>query len=324
MIRVAIIGLGHIGRTQMEALFQVEGIWLVSACDSDYRLASIVPSSISFYSDHNKLLSDGGFEAVVVATPNSTHTAIARDVLDAGYQVILEKPAARSLDEFDSLENHARATGQHIYYAFHAAAAFEVNWLAEHLAGHEQRYGPLTAFHCRFFDPYLDEQGLLVPHAYGLEDCWRDSGVNALSVLELLVPESNLEVEGIRRSGRQGQHREWFSATATYAFAVDGADRAGLGFIDTAWDQGMNFKCTTLCFAQTGWRLSANHTQQTVTSHGPQGQVYELVRFQGNRLVNHYLGVFSDYVYRIRNSAQMNAAAARRIHAQLFETMGYE
>lgn len=321
MIRLAIIGLGHIGRIHVVALESVEDLRLVAACDHDPALAELVPENVVFYDNYQALLAAGGFNTVVVATPNRSHNAIARDVLMAGYNVIVEKPAANSLAEFDDLEALATERGLHVYYAFHAACALEVNWLVEHLSEQEETYGPPTAFHSSFFDPYINEKGELVPHARSLDECWIDSGVNALSVLDRVYAVDDLRPENRRQSGRADREPGILSVSVQFSFPVSKADLAGFCFIETAWDQGVNFKCTSLYFGHTGWRLKVSHSEQTVTALGPLGEFSELVHFRGERLLNHYLGLFTDYRERVQNGRPMNVTAARRVHSQLFYAM---
>lgn len=319
MIRIAIIGLGHIGRTHVAALSQSEALELVAGCDHDASLAPMLPDGVPFFDSHTKLLAAGSFDTVVVATPNRTHNAISRDVLAAGYHVIVEKPAASRLEELDALERLAAEQERHVYYAFHAASAFEVEALVGHLAEQGEHYGPLTAFHSRFYDPYIDDQGRLVSHAQSLDECWNDSGVNALSVLDRLYPVDRLRPTFRRQSGRPEVPPGVVSASVGFHFSVVDSDSAGFGLIDTAWDQGLNYKATTLCFGYTGWRLLADHSAQTVTVRDPRGEVTDLARFNGDRLLNHYLGLFADYRDRVPLGAGMNSAAARRVHEQLFE-----
>lgn len=317
-LKIALIGLGHIGRTHVAALSQTEGLELVAGCDHDAALASVLPEGVPFYGSHTELLAAGGFDTVVVATPNRTHNAIACDVLAAGYHVIVEKPAASTLEDLDALERQAAELGRHVYYAFHAASAFEVDALVAHLAEQAERYGPLTAFYSRFYDPYIDDQGRLAPHARSLDECWSDSGVNALSVLDRLYPVDRLRPAFRRQSGRPEVPPGVVSASVGFHFPVAGSDSAGFGLIDTAWDQGLNYKATTLSFGHTGWRLVADHSAQTVTAWSPEGEATEMARFDGDRLLNHYLGLFADYRERVRCGAAMNGPAARRVHEKLF------
>lgn len=318
MMQIAIIGLGHIGRIHVAALSQTEGLELVAGCDNDAALTSVLPRGVQFFGSHNKLLASGGFDTVMVATPNRTHNAIARDVLALGYHVIVEKPAAGNLEELLALEHLAAERGRHVYYAFHAASAFEVDALVAHLAEQGEGYGPMTAFYSRFYDPYIDEKGRLSPHAQSLDECWSDSGVNALSVLDRLYPLDRLRPIFCRQSGWARGQPGILSASVGFGFPVIDSDSAGFGLIDTAWDQGLNYKATTLCFGHSGWWLQADHSAQTITAWGPRGETVEVACFDGDRLLNHYMGVFADYRDRVRRGVEMNNAAAVRIHEQLF------
>lgn len=321
MIRIALVGLGHIGRIHVAALSQTGGLELAAGCDHDPSLAMVLPEGTPFYSSHNELFAAGGFDTVVVATPNRSHNAIAVEALAAGYHVIVEKPAASSLVELDSLERLEAEQGRHVHYALHAASAFEVDALVAHMAEQGDRYGPITAFTSRFYDPYIDSQGSLLPHAHSLDDCWSDSGVNALSVLDRLLPLEALRPAFGRQSGEQRLPTGVLSASVGFHFPVLSEDGAGFGLIDTAWDQGLNYKATTLYFGDTGWRIEANHSEQTLTLWDPHGQATVLCQFQGERLLNHYLGLFADYKNRVNANLSMNADAAHRVHAKLFEGM---
>ena len=324
MIRIAIIGLGHIGRVHAATLHRTTSLDLVACCDHDASSAKELPAGLPFFDSPAALLAAGGFDTVVVATPNCTHHAIAREVIEAGYDVIVEKPACSSLAEFDALQRLASTQGHHVYYAFHAALAPEVEALVAHLRESGEMYGELTAFSSRFYDPYIDAQGRLAPHAHSLDECWSDSGVNALSVLDRLHPVDGLQLAWRRQSGHAAMAPGVLSVSTAYRFgAVAGhpADGVGFGLIDTAWDQRINYKSTTLYFGQSGWRLEANHSDQTLTRWDPQGDPTELARFDGDRLVNHYLGVFTDYRDRVKAGSPMNGSAARCIHAKLYEGM---
>jgi len=303
------------------ALSDTPGLDLVAACDQDASLWSVLPPGVLFFDSSAELLATGGFETVVVATPNATHNRIARQVIAAGYHVILEKPAAASLYEIDGLQQLAGFRGLHVYYAFHAALSLEVKALVAHLQGLGDKYGPLTAFTSRFYDPYLDTHGKLSRHARSLDECWSDSGVNALSVLDCVKSVNHLQRAWRRQSTLPTKSARVLSASVGFHFPVLDADGAGFGLIDTAWDQGIDHKITVLCFGQTGWQLEIDHSEQRLTRRDPRGHSTELARFHGDRLLNHYLGVFGDYRERVKAGNVMNGSAARRIHAALFDGM---
>ena len=70
--------------------------------------------SVAFLSDYRELLAMEEIDAVVVATPDYTHTDIAVECLAAGKHVLCEKPAATSREQIGNLEA-AAAKSDRIY-----------------------------------------------------------------------------------------------------------------------------------------------------------------------------------------------------------------
>ena len=125
MIKIAIIGLGHIGKIHIQAISLNNNFNLVSVCDQDPAYMEEW-NNIEFYESHIEMLRKGGFEMVLVATPNNTHSAISKDVILYGYDLMLEKPASNNIKEFEYLNNISNIYNKKIYYLFHAALASEV------------------------------------------------------------------------------------------------------------------------------------------------------------------------------------------------------
>jgi predicted dehydrogenase len=56
---------------------------------------------------HDKVLEDPSIDGVVIATPAATHFSLAKQALDAGKHVFVEKPLARTVAEVDELARRA-------------------------------------------------------------------------------------------------------------------------------------------------------------------------------------------------------------------------
>jgi len=56
---------------------------------------------------HQTVLEDPSVDAVVIATPAASHFSLARDALDAGKHVFVEKPLATKVTEVDELSRRA-------------------------------------------------------------------------------------------------------------------------------------------------------------------------------------------------------------------------
>jgi len=102
-LRVGVIGLGFMGGQHARALLDLPGVELAAVADPDPRKQGTIklPDSVHFHTSYESLLSE--VDAVVVATPEQTHLTIARDVIGAGKHLLLEKPAAGTAEDADSL-----------------------------------------------------------------------------------------------------------------------------------------------------------------------------------------------------------------------------
>ncbi len=97
-IRVGVVGLGYWGPNLARNFDALSGCELAWCCDEDEgrreRLATIHRST-SFTARLEDLLEDGALDAVVLATPVSTHAELAVRVLGAGKHCFVEKPLAQ-------------------------------------------------------------------------------------------------------------------------------------------------------------------------------------------------------------------------------------
>jgi predicted dehydrogenase len=98
-LNIGLIGCGAVGRTRAQHL---AGARLVHCADTDLSRARYVASfSLGCLagSDWRELLARADIDAVIVATPQDSHVEIARAAISAGIHVLVEKPAARHVDE---------------------------------------------------------------------------------------------------------------------------------------------------------------------------------------------------------------------------------
>jgi len=110
-VRVAVVGVGHLGRHHARVLAAMPEATLVGVVDADpARAAAIAEASgCRVFPDVPALI--GHVDAVSIASPTEVHAALARPLLEAGIGVMVEKPMTRSLDEADALLDAARVSG---------------------------------------------------------------------------------------------------------------------------------------------------------------------------------------------------------------------
>lgn len=112
MVYVGIVGLGYWGPNLLRNLNVLDGVTVKYACDQDSSrlqyFESLYPQ-IQMVKDHEVLLKDKDLNAVVIATPVSTHYPLAKEALNAGKHVFVEKPLAASVEECSELTKLAEA-----------------------------------------------------------------------------------------------------------------------------------------------------------------------------------------------------------------------
>jgi predicted dehydrogenase len=120
-LRTAIVGTGNIARRHAESLQvlaeETGEVELVAAADTDpERLAEFTKqfSIGAGYADVDALLAAEQVDLVHICTPPGSHTPIALAVLEAGGNVVLEKPATLTLAEFDQLVKAEQSTGKFV------------------------------------------------------------------------------------------------------------------------------------------------------------------------------------------------------------------
>src|SRR5208337_316554 len=102
-LRVGVIGVGYLGRFHAEKYAYLKETELVGVADLNQALAQEVARALGTeaYGDYRALLPE--VSAVSVAVPTSLHFAVVRDALEAGCQVLVEKPLSVTVAEADSL-----------------------------------------------------------------------------------------------------------------------------------------------------------------------------------------------------------------------------
>ena len=88
------------GRYHAQKFAHCEGAQLVAVVDADASRASLFPG-IEFFNNHKKILEVA--DAAVIAVPTDRHYRIARDCLDAGLHLLIEKPIATTVRQADAL-----------------------------------------------------------------------------------------------------------------------------------------------------------------------------------------------------------------------------
>jgi predicted dehydrogenase len=103
-IRVAVVGVGEFGKNHARVWSATEGVELAAVVDQNKDRAEQVAAEFKTkaLTDLSALAAEN-IDAVSVAVPTIQHAELGCKLLDAGMDVLIEKPMAASLDEADRL-----------------------------------------------------------------------------------------------------------------------------------------------------------------------------------------------------------------------------
>ena len=110
-LRAGVVGAGHMGQYHILVYAELWDVDLVGIVDVDPARATAVAQQydVLSFKDHRDLI--GRVDVASVAVPTEQHMAVARDLLEAGISVIVEKPMTPTLEEARELFAVARRSG---------------------------------------------------------------------------------------------------------------------------------------------------------------------------------------------------------------------
>ncbi|MGA2776284.1 MAG: Gfo/Idh/MocA family oxidoreductase [Steroidobacteraceae bacterium] len=111
-MRTAVVGVGYLGRFHAQKYATLPNSELVGVADPDPAAGSAVAAELGVpaHADYRELL--GRVDAVSIVTPTPSHYLIAKDFLDAGAHVLVEKPMTVTVEEGEALIAAAKRAGR--------------------------------------------------------------------------------------------------------------------------------------------------------------------------------------------------------------------
>jgi predicted dehydrogenase len=173
-LRCAVVGAGYLGRFHAQKYAGLADCELVGIADPSPEARERLGAELGApcFSDHRELLAR--VDAVSIATPTVLHHAVARDFLEAGAHVLVEKPITATADEAREL----------IAIAGRRGLVLQV--------GHLERFNPvIRAVAGEIVAPRFIESNRLAP--------FKARGTDVSVVLDLMIHDIDL-IEHIVRS----------------------------------------------------------------------------------------------------------------------------
>jgi len=230
-LQVGIIGGGYWGEKLLRVFRALEGVEVRALCDADPRRQNVVDGDIRFVADVPELWRCNDIDTVLVATPPSTHYALARQALAAGKHCWVEKPLAMRATEAHDLVSMAEQQRLTLFvdetFLYDPLLQRAKSWI------NEGRLGQL--YHLSF-------ERLGMGRIRRDSNVWWNSAPHDLSILRYLAPApvedvhvdgfsylqkglADMTVASIRLSGGISAHiyLSWFSPLKVASIVVVGS-----------------------------------------------------------------------------------------------------
>ena len=166
-VRTAVIGVGYLGRFHAQKYAALPDSRLVAVVDPDEATRRRVAAEVGCEArgDFREVL--GEVDAVSIATPTPLHHAIARECLERGVHVLVEKPITETLAEARDLVDLAARCGRVLQ------------------VGHLERFNPaIMALEGTLGTPRFVESHRLAP--------FKERGTDVNVVLDLMIHDIDL------------------------------------------------------------------------------------------------------------------------------------
>ncbi len=105
MIKVAVVGLGKMGLSHYAVVNAHPDVEVAGICDSSSYVLGVLKkyTGVTTYSDFNAMLDKVDLDAVLIATPSSSHATMVRTALERDLHVFCEKPFTLSPQDAEAL-----------------------------------------------------------------------------------------------------------------------------------------------------------------------------------------------------------------------------
>lgn len=185
-LRIGVVGVGHMGQKHAEKTLALResgaDVELVGVADTDVERARAVASALGVPAAGDAAALFREADAVVVAVPTLHHYAVVRDALEAGLDVLVEKPLAATLEQGQVLLELAEQDGRVLQ------------------VGHLEWFNAATrAIHSRIRSPRFVEVQRMGPFpARGTDiDVVRDLMIHDIDILQQILGEEPERIEAI-------------------------------------------------------------------------------------------------------------------------------
>ena len=181
-IRIAVIGIGKIARDEhLPSIARDTRFELAGVVSGSGAVVDGVPTFRTAAEAYDAL---PDLDAVAICTPPNVRTALVREALDRGLDVLMEKPPTPTVGELRALAKQAEGAHRVLFTTWHSQYNAAVEAMRDRLAGRNLRRLAITwKEDVRRWHP--GQAWIWEAAGFGVFD----PGINALSILTRIMPE---------------------------------------------------------------------------------------------------------------------------------------
>ena len=180
-IRIGVVGMGKIATDEhLPAIAASPRFTLAATVER-----SAPASAINFTSHFEMLAAANRLDAVAITTPPGPRYGIARDCIEAGLHVLLEKPPTATLGEIEELSEYAEKGDVSLFTTWHAQHNPAILAASALLSGRRVR-DMTVIWHENVEKWHPGQHWIWEPGGFGVFD----PGINAFSILSRIFPAS--------------------------------------------------------------------------------------------------------------------------------------
>jgi predicted dehydrogenase/predicted transcriptional regulator len=299
-VRVAVIGAGFWGRKLVEEYMSAQrkkrNVQLAGVCDLSPAALAFCKENFSI-NDHllissvEELIADSNISAVHIATPNPTHYPVTKMALEAGKDVLVEKPM--TLDSREAYELVDLAASREL--VLHVGHIFRFN-SALNKAREILRRGSIgKVFYARI--QWTDSQ------YFPDRDIIFDLGPHPVDVLNQLLDSWPTQVSGFARAYRNSKDHD------EIAYGLAEFDNEIFAHIEISWLHPRKVREASVVGSEGGLIVDCLHQRLTLHSVGSTTEV----PVSANNTIEAEIGWFVDCVGRRRIDVESGLIGARTV-----------
>lgn len=223
-VNIALVGLGKMGLSHLATTNALTQFNVVAICDSSAMVGSILGkyTGVAFEEDFNRLLNRPELEAVIIATPTTTHDWMARKAIERGLHVFCEKPftlSSRQSHELAALAQDKAVVAQVGYHNRFIGTFGEMKRLIDTGA-----IGQVTHVQAEAYGPVVLKPAKPTwrGKAGGGGGCLYDYAAHPLNLLNWLFGETTAASGGVMKSGFSAEVDDEVYASLGFANGVTG------------------------------------------------------------------------------------------------------